>query len=296
MTSPKAVLKSVGPKLVPFFKTTCIYFVLFIPDTNPSPLAVIVKCLPIVSLIVFVLLHGMNLSDEYAYSRRILTGLIFACLGDAVLVYNEYFLYGMILFGIAQVVYATAFGMRPFNPYAATVITILASVVQSQLWPVTEGIYAVAVPIYVVLIAFMAWRGIARVQLFDDLWTWTKLCSCGGAVLFCISDLLIAVDHFVCPVPYSQALIMATYYAAQVGIALSVVDSRAAVEELIPPESLACSRSSSACSSGASSLNNSPKTSRSNSLERKVRDIEHLQSNVLKSDHNGLLLTSHSLD
>jgi hypothetical protein len=57
-------LKSVGPKLVPFFKTVAIYFVLFIPAERPSLFAMLIKCLPIISLIVFVLLHGMSLGDE----------------------------------------------------------------------------------------------------------------------------------------------------------------------------------------------------------------------------------------
>jgi hypothetical protein len=57
-------LKSVGPKLVPFFKTVAIYFVLFIPVERPSLFAMLIKCLPIISLIVFVLLHGMSLGDE----------------------------------------------------------------------------------------------------------------------------------------------------------------------------------------------------------------------------------------
>jgi hypothetical protein len=57
-------LKSVGPKLVPFFKTVAIYFVLFIPVERPSLFSMLIKCLPIVSLIVFVLLHGMSLGNE----------------------------------------------------------------------------------------------------------------------------------------------------------------------------------------------------------------------------------------
>ena len=57
-------MKAVGPKLVPFFKTIAIYFVLFIPTDQPSIFAAVIKCLPIVSLIAFVLLHGMSLGDE----------------------------------------------------------------------------------------------------------------------------------------------------------------------------------------------------------------------------------------
>lgn len=60
-------LKSVGPKLVPFFKTVAIYFVLLIPEERPSLFAMLIKCLPIISLIVFVLLHGMSLGDEWVH-------------------------------------------------------------------------------------------------------------------------------------------------------------------------------------------------------------------------------------
>lgn len=72
---------------------------------------------------------------------------------------------------------------------------------------------------------FMVWRAVARVQLFEDLWTWTKLCSCGGGILFALSDFCIGFNMFVSPIPYANMLIMVSYYAAQLGIALSVVDS-----------------------------------------------------------------------
>ena len=48
-----------------------------------------------------------------------------------------------------------------------------------------------------------------------------------GAILFAISDSLIAIRKFARPVPYQHQLIMSTYYAAQMLIALSVVDSQA---------------------------------------------------------------------
>lgn len=86
-------------------------------------------------------------------------------------------------------------------------------------------------PFYLTLICIMGWRAVARVQFFDDLWTWTKLCGCAGAIFFMISDLLIAIDTFITKVPFSHQLIMTTYYAAQLLISLSVVDSQ--VEEVI---------------------------------------------------------------
>jgi hypothetical protein len=49
-----------GGKLVPFIKTFALYFALFIPEDKPSWRATTIKCLPILSLALFVLLHGIT--------------------------------------------------------------------------------------------------------------------------------------------------------------------------------------------------------------------------------------------
>lgn len=227
MTSPTQVLKSVGPKLVPFFKTVAIYFVLFIPVDRPSLFAMLIKCLPIISLIVFVLLHGMSLGDEYTFSRRILTGLLFSCVGDALLIWPQYFMHGMAAFGVAQIMYTAAFGFKPLNATLGAVLYTFGATAVISLMPGLHGILAVGVPAYSFLLMTMVWRATARVQFFEELWTWTKLCSCAGGIVFAVSDTLIGFHHFYKPMPYAQAFIMITYYAAQLGIALSVVDSKA---------------------------------------------------------------------
>ncbi|XP_050703435.1 uncharacterized protein DDB_G0271670-like [Eriocheir sinensis] len=227
MATPKQVLKSVGPKLVPFFKTVAVYFVLFIPSEQPSLLAMVIKCLPVISLIAFVLLHGMSLGEEYTYSRRILLGLIFSVIGDALLIWEDFFLHGLGSFLVAQIFYISAFGFTPFNIYAAGVTYALMGVGVGVLMPGTEGVVSVGMPVYTFCLMTMVWRAVARVQFFEELWTWTKLCSCVGGVLFAVSDCLIGMNAFCCVVPYGQALIMVSYYAAQLGISLSVVDSKA---------------------------------------------------------------------
>ncbi|CAM9724654.1 unnamed protein product, partial [Lampetra fluviatilis] len=91
MVSPVTVVKSCGPKLVPFFKTTCIYFVLWLPASSASWFSTLIKCLPILCLCAFVAAHGMSLrAPVHAYARRILAGLVFSALGDACLVWEAY--------------------------------------------------------------------------------------------------------------------------------------------------------------------------------------------------------------
>jgi len=91
---------------VPFFKTATIYFVLFGDESRPeSPLCCFIKCLPIISLMFFVLLHGMSFSEYYSYSRKVLAGLVSSCVGDALMVWSTagYFIPGVAAFASAQV-------------------------------------------------------------------------------------------------------------------------------------------------------------------------------------------------
>ncbi|CAK9826990.1 Lysoplasmalogenase-like protein TMEM86A [Anthophora retusa] len=224
MSSPAQVLKSVGPKLVPFFKSVSVYFILL--AEQPSLLTACFKCLPIISLIVFVLLHGISLSQEYTFSRRILTGLIFSCIGDALLVWPNCFIAGMSMFALAQIMYISAFGFIPLNIMLGTILYAMCSLVIYTLMPGLNGILVIGVPVYTVLLTTMAWRAISRVQFYKELWTWTKLCSCIGSICFVISDTLLGFHYFHNPLPYSQVSIMLTYYAAQLGIALSAVGSK----------------------------------------------------------------------
>lgn len=127
------IIKCNGPKLVPFFKTVAIFFILF-PKSNykrADLFYLIFKCLPICSLILFIFLNGINLRGfEYSYSRRILAGLAFSLLGDALLVYdNSFFVHGIFAFGISHILYATAYGMKPLRVYMLPFMVLPVAIV-----------------------------------------------------------------------------------------------------------------------------------------------------------------------
>ncbi|CAG7727346.1 unnamed protein product [Allacma fusca] len=220
-------VKSHGPKLVPFFKTVGMYFFFFIPHENPSVYAMILKCLPCLALSIFICLHGISAGKEHAYSRKILAGLLFSCLGDAFLVWPTYFPHGMAAFGVAQIFYSWAYGFsHPHWTVGGIVYAVntlgLAVVIPNMTnvpLPVVVGL-----PTYSLLLMMMVWRGIARVENLGK-WTWSKLCSSVGGILFAISDSLIGISLFLYPFAYSQVLIMSTYYTAQLCIALSIVQT-----------------------------------------------------------------------
>ncbi|XP_034071850.1 lysoplasmalogenase-like protein TMEM86A [Gymnodraco acuticeps] len=174
----------------------------------------------------FLLAHGFSFLGASSNARKIFAGLVFSALGDAFLIWQEqgYFVYGLLMFAITHILYSLAFGMKPVNVTAGLVVTAVSSVSYLLLYPYLSGPFTYLVAVYIGLIGFMGWRAVAGLQLANDLWTWTKLCACLGAVLFMVSDLTIAVNKFCFPVPHSRAIIMATYYAAQMLISLSVVE------------------------------------------------------------------------
>ncbi|XP_074086241.1 lysoplasmalogenase TMEM86A isoform X1 [Macrotis lagotis] len=222
------LVKSEGPKLVPFFKAICIYFVLWLPASNPSWFSALIKCLPIFCLWLFLLAHGVGFLLAHPSATRIFAGLVFSALGDAFLIWQDqgYFVHGLLMFAVTHMLYASAFGMQPLALRKGLVMAGLSGLCYALLYPYLSGPYIYLVGAYEALICFMGWRAMAGLRLVGAHWRWTELAAGSGALLFIISDLTIAINKFCFAVPYSRAIIMATYYAAQMLIALSVVESR----------------------------------------------------------------------
>ncbi|XP_036882951.1 lysoplasmalogenase TMEM86A [Manis javanica] len=233
MVSPVTVVKSEGPKLVPFFKATCVYFVLWLPSSSPSWFSALIKCLPIFCLCLFLLAHGLGFLLAHPSATRIFVGLVFSAVGDAFLIWQDqgYFTHGLLMFAVAHVLYASAFGMRSLALQKGLVMAVLSGLSYALLYPCLSGAFTYLVGVYVAVIGFMSWQAVAGLQLIGAAWRWTELAAVSGALLFIISDLTLALNKFCFPVPYARVLIMSTYYAAQMFIALSAVESREPVED-----------------------------------------------------------------
>lgn len=138
---------------------------------------------------------------------------------------------GLLMFAVTHMLYASAFGMRPLALRTGLVMAVLSCLAYALLYPCLSDAFTYLVGVYVALIGFMGWRAMAGLRLVGAAWRWTELAAGSGAVLFIISDLTIALNKFCFLVPYSRALIMSTYYAAQMLIALSAVESREPMED-----------------------------------------------------------------
>jgi len=187
-TRPYDVISHVGPKLIPFIKGVVIYFVAWLPTEYPSLISAAIKCLPIACLIYFVASQGITLEKCYDYQRRIFVGLIFSCIGDALLIWHEHhFATAMAAFAVAHISYIRAFGLLRIQPYGwVKGLPFLCAYVVAmyKFYPGLNGILIPGVFIYVLILIAMGWRAVSSVDILENVWSWTSLCGCIGAAFF----------------------------------------------------------------------------------------------------------------
>ena len=151
----------------------------------------------------------------------ILVGLAFSLAGDVFLMLpGDRFLPGLASFLAAHLCYITAFssGTRlGLSPWTTLPLVLYGALLLPILWP-HLGPMKVPVLLYMAVILAMAWRALCR---WDQMGGTGALLAAAGALLFVASDSALALDRFRKPYPSAQLLIMSTYVAAQMLIALS---------------------------------------------------------------------------
>ncbi len=155
------------------------------------------------------------------YHRLILVGLLFSLAGDVFLMLPpRAFVAGLSSFLVAHLFYLGAFATTAplaLAPLALLPFLVGAGAVLRTLWP---HLHAMKLPVavYVLVIVAMGWRALAQ---WLALGTGAALLACAGAVLFVVSDAVLALERFRGGVWNAQAVVLGSYYAAQWSIALS---------------------------------------------------------------------------
>ena len=207
---------------------SCVYFVLWLPEDQPSITTAFVKILPILSLVWFVCLQGVSGEAQHSYNRKILVGLLFSIVGDTVLVWQQdivMFLGGMLCFGFALLAYICAFGFTPFGLKELVGCSFIFAIASTILAMTLPSPLVHLVLSYAFILLLLNWRSHARFNIKGEI-PWRKIFAACGAGLFFVSDFCIAINKFVYEVPGERAIIMTTYYAAQLCLSLSVINSR----------------------------------------------------------------------
>lgn len=157
-------------------------------------------------------------------ARFVTAGLGFSALGDLLLdlgTETSLFVAGMAAFAVTHVSYTMAFLARSRRPEITTLLPFIlwGASLLGLLW---TGLGPLTLPVcaYAALLVAMMWRATAA-SLGTGRWD-----AMIGAVLFGLSDSLIALDRFRAPVPGARWLILASYWAGQFCIARSVFAGR----------------------------------------------------------------------
>lgn len=184
---------------------------LWVSGPGPDWLGPWVKPWPVAFLAFVVSMRGQG-----TLARLVTLGLAISAVADVVIGFA--FLPGLALFLAAHLLYTAAFvtAERALRPLRALPFALYGVFMYALLFP---GLGGLAVPVagYVVAILTMMWRAAARVRAGDRA-AWFGL---AGALLFGCSDSLLAIDRFRGPLSGVDYAIMLSYWAGQLGIALS---------------------------------------------------------------------------
>ncbi|MES0361656.1 MAG: lysoplasmalogenase [Anaerolineales bacterium] len=180
---------------------------------GPVILIYIFKPLTMVFIILIALLAKKPPSRKYKYA--IIAGLLFSMVGDFFLMLPmDLFIAGLISFLIAQLIYTYAFRSGRtlrFNFVAMLLFAIYGVLVFVILLPGLNGM-AVPVAAYIVVILVMAWQAWDQWDQVRSRWA---LLAMIGAILFVISDSILALNKFGEPFAAARALTLTTYFSAQ---------------------------------------------------------------------------------
>ena len=181
------------------------------------------------STILIILLCLLSLAKpgvNALYTMIIAAGLLFSLGGDIALMFTSErsFLAGLVLFLTVQVIYGLGFTWFSGIGWQDTVFVlpvVLAgsAAIYAFLYP-NLGKMKLPVGGYVLVITFMVWR--AAATLFGTFFSPAQAALItAGALLFYLSDILLAFYKFKTPRRWQMPLNFATYYTAQLLIALS---------------------------------------------------------------------------
>lgn len=136
--------------------------------------------------------------------------------GDAFLLHKErYFLHGVGAFLVAHLLFVPALlrdgGSQPPALLVAAIVALTAGVLYAVL-PHLRGKLRVAVPVYGLTLAAMAVAAGAHSPV-----------TAAGAMIFVLSDGLLAINRFARPLPKAELLVLSTYFAALLALAAGLL-------------------------------------------------------------------------
>lgn len=184
---------------------------------NTKWLKATLKISPIVTLLCHVITKTSATQDSRL--ATLLIALLFSLLGDWLLVYQNspiYFILGIVTFGVQQILYTSLFGFSVDGIFPIGLIVAVVSImIYFYLLPKMKRFLILPSAVYCILIGCMLWRALVRFNKYGGS------LNAAGAVLFYVSDSLLAINKFRHRIAYGDTVIMITYYTAQLFITVA---------------------------------------------------------------------------
>jgi uncharacterized membrane protein YhhN len=149
-------------------------------------------------------------------------GLTFSLLGDIALMFPEkWFTAGLVAFLTAHVFYILAFKPAPGHRVSTGIFLPFLLYGLLMFFIMAPGLGKLKIPVLVYIGAITIMAGFAAGR-FADLGGARPLMAFAGAILFLVSDSVLAYDRFAKKICPAQIIILGTYFPAQLLIALSI--------------------------------------------------------------------------
>jgi len=150
----------------------------------------------------------------------LIAALVLCAIGDCCLLWGRSFDLGVISFLLGHLAYVAGFTVAlPIGqwPLLIMVILVVAGTIASRwLWPHLGRQWPMVLT-YIVVISVMVWGGISTST--NGVLAWT---AAAGALLFYISDLVVARQRFVHESFINRAVGLPVYYLGQLLLALTI--------------------------------------------------------------------------
>jgi uncharacterized membrane protein YhhN len=178
---------------------------------------------PLATALIFVLAWRARPAQSPRYRRRILAGIACSLLGDVFLMLpGDLFVPGLVAFLCGHLCFIAAFlGDSRFGARPLLLLACLGygAVNLYLLWDAIGAPLRVPVIVYVLVLACMGGQALVRARL-----------AALGALMFLLSDSLLAWNRFHGAIPWSSLWVLSAYYLALWWIARSVQRVGTAIE------------------------------------------------------------------
>ena len=163
--------------------------------------------------ILIVLVPVLFAKSASKYKNLILLGLVFCLIGDVFLLDNAYFIAGLASFLVGHLIFTYAFlSLKGFQKkFGIFGILLLIGLAYFFYLKPSLGEITIPVGVYILVIVLMNWQALS---LYFSEKNKTHLMISVGAILFLISDSILAFDKFKEPFSFAGILILVTYWIA----------------------------------------------------------------------------------